>query len=293
MFYRILHHKQLRLLAGIFGVACSATACNLILVPQGFYSGGLYGLCQVVRTLLTTKLNITAGVDIAGIIYFLANVPLFLLAWRSLGKRFLAYASICTMTSSLLLSTIPVPAVPFIADPLTSCLVGGILSGFGGGLVLTCGCSTGGLDILGLYLSKKGAHLTVGRFSITFNAGLYTLCAILFSPTIAIYSIIYTVFSALFLDRIHQQNVTDQVLIFTKHKQAEISRFILERLERGVTSWEGTGGYTQEKVAVLCACLNKYEVATVQQAVREIDPEAFTIVQEGVYAGGNFERHLL
>ena len=83
-------------------------------------------------------MNITAGVDIAGIIYFLANVPLFLLAWRSLGKRFLAYASICTMTSSLLLSTIPVPAVPFIADPLTSCLVGGILSGFGGGLVLTC-----------------------------------------------------------------------------------------------------------------------------------------------------------
>ena len=57
------------------------------------------------------------------------------------------------------------------------CLVAGILSGFSCGLILTCGCSTGGLDVLGLYLSKKGTGFTVGRFSITFNTALYVLCA--------------------------------------------------------------------------------------------------------------------
>lgn len=95
-------------------------------------------------------------------------------------------------------------------------MVGGILAGFASGLVLTCGCSTGGLDILGLYLSKKGSRFTVGRFSISFNALLYTLCFFLFDATTAIYSAIYNVLSSLFLDRIHRQNVTVQLLIFTK-----------------------------------------------------------------------------
>lgn len=293
MFYRMLHNKYLRLILALFGTVCGALACNLFIVPQGLYTGGLYGLCQIIRTLLAKKLTLPTSFDLAGVLYFAMNVPLLLLAWKSLGRKFVVRLVICTAASSALLALIPVPSAALIPDPLTSCLVGGILAGFGGGLVLTCGCSTGGLDILGLYLSKRGSSFTVGKFSITFNAGLYVVCAILFSLNTAIYSAIYTVFSSLFLDRIHQQNVTAQVLIFTKDKRAEIAEFIMGTLERGVTSWSGMGGYTHEGLTVLCVCLNKYEVASVQQATREIDPQAFVIVQEGVTTGGNFERHLL
>ena len=116
------------------------------------------------------------------------------------------------------------------------------LARFSGGLVLSCGCSTGGLDILGLYLSKKGSRFTVGRFSISFNALLYTLCFFLFDATTAIYSAIYNVLSSLFLDRIHRQNVTVQLLIFTKKNDPQLPRYIMEQLDRGVTSWMGRGG---------------------------------------------------
>lgn len=94
------------------------------------------------------------------------NIPLFLLAYKALGREFFWKAAICTVCNSVFLAVIPSPSTPVIPDILTSCMVGGILAGFASGLVLTCGCSTGGLDILGLYLSKKGSRFTVGRFSI-------------------------------------------------------------------------------------------------------------------------------
>ena len=148
------------------------------------------------------------------------------------------------------------------------------------------------MDILGLYLSKKGKGFTVGKFSISCNVVLYTLCLVLFDATTAIYSTIYTVFSSLFVDRFHQQSITVQVLIFTKENHPELPQFIMEQLDRGVTCWEGRGGYTGQPLEVLCVCLNKYEIETLRREVLRIDPHAFFIVQEGVQVGGNFEKHL-
>lgn len=292
MYQKLMHTKGLRLLGGLLGSLLLSIAINVFIVPQGLYGGGAYGLCQVVRTLLVTKAGLDLPFDLAGVLYFFVNIPLFLLAYRALGKTFFWKAAICTAANSVFLALIPSPSTPVIADMLTSCMVGGILVGFSAGLVLTCGCSTGGLDILGLYLSKKGSRFTVGRFSISFNACLYTLCFFLFDGTTALYSAIYNVLSNLFLDRLHRQNVTVQLLIFTKKNDPELPRYIMEQLDRGVTSWTAKGGWTGDNVQVLCVCLSKYEIDTLRQVLHEVDPHAFYIVQEGVHVGGNFERHL-
>lgn len=293
MFQTLLHNKYLRLLTGLLGAVIHAAAINLFVVPQGFYSGGLYGVCQVIRTLLVQQFGLVTPVDLAGVLYLLLNIPLLILAWRSFGRPFVIRMTVCTAVDSIALALIPSPAVPIVADPLSACLIGGICSGFACGLILTCGCSTGGLDVLGLYLSKKGSRFTVGKFSISFNAVLYAACALIFSLHTALYSVIYTVFASLFLDRAHQQNISVQMLIFTKNKAEEMRAFIIERLSRGVTLWKGRGGYTNEPLEVLCVCLNKYEILTAQQMLREVDSNAFFIVQEGVQVGGHFERHLL
>jgi len=293
MFQTLLHNKYLRLLTGLLGAVIHAAAINLFVVPQGFYSGGLYGVCQVIRTLLVQQFGLVTPVDLAGVLYLLLNIPLLILAWRSFGRPFVIRMTVCTAVDSIALALIPSPAVPIVADPLSACLIGGICSGFACGLILTCGCSAGGLDVLGLYLSKKGSRFTVGKFSISFNAVLYAACALIFSLHTALYSVIYTVFASLFLDRAHQQNISVQMLIFTKNKSEEMRAFIIERLSRGVTLWKGRGGYTNEPLEVLCVCLNKYEILTAQQMLREVDSNAFFIVQEGVQVGGHFERHLL
>ena len=292
MLQKAQQNKWLRLGMGVLGGIMLAVSINLFVVPQGMYSGGLYGLCQVIRTLVVERLGLATPFDLAGILYLLVNLPLIALAWRTLGRGFVIRMTVVTVINSIALAVIPSPATPIIADKLTSCLVGGIISGFSGGIILTCGCSTGGLDVLGLYLSKKGTGFTVGRFSITFNTALYVLCAVLFDLGTAIYSAIYVVFQALFLDRLHQQNISVQMIIFTKEDPERLNQTILEKLDRSFTLWEGRGGYSHEQVHVMCVCLNKYELASVQMALHEIDPHAFYVVQEGVRVGGNFGRHL-
>ena len=293
MLYNTLHNRWLRIVAAVVGELIAAAALNLFIVPLNLYTGGIMGVCQLIRTFLQTLLGVTFGAyDIAGILYFLVNVPILLFAYKSLGLGLVAKIIICTVSYSLFYSIIPIPSAPIVDDYLTACLLGGILTGIGSGIVLTCGCSSGGLDVIGLCLSKRGSSFTVGKFSLTFNVFLYTACLILFSPEVAIYSVIYNFFASMVLDRMHQQNVNVMALIFTHADEHILGQFIIDKLNRGVTYWNGTGAYTGQGVHVLCVSLSKYEIEELLHAVRSIDPQAFLTVQEGVHVYGNFRKKL-
>ena len=281
-----MHRPRLRMLACILGELIAAFSLNYFIVPLGLYSGGSMGVCQLIRTLLQTWGGLSFGdYDIAGILYFLSNIPILLYARGILGRKFVLKTVVCTMAFSLFYSVIPAPSTMVVNDPLTACLLGGILTGVGSGLVLTCGGSGGGLDVIGLCLSKKGSRFTVGRFSMTFNAFLYALCLILFTPETAIYSVIYNFASAMVVDKAHQQNISVQALIFTRAGERELGRVIMDELGRGVT-------YTGENVHGLCVCLSKYEIEELFHTVHEMDPHAFITLQEGVRIYGNFQKKL-
>lgn len=293
MIYNTLHNRWLRLVAAVAGELICAVGVRLFIVPLNLYSGGLMGVCQLFRTLMQTYLDLDFGTgDIAGILYFALNVPILLFAYKTLGKHLVFKTLVCTLSYSLFYSVVPTPAVPIVDDYLTACLLGGILNGIGCGIALTCGGSGGGLDIVGLCLSKRGSRFTVGKFSLTFNVFLYAACLFLFQPEIAIYSVIYNYFSAMVLDRMHQQNVSVEALIFTRDDQEKLARFIIEKLGRGVTYWNGVGAYTGTDLHVLCVCLSKYEIEELLHTVHTIDPHAFVTVQEGVRVHGNFQRKL-
>ena len=289
MLNRLLHHPGLRLLAAIFGTLLCAVGVNLFIVPLGFYTGGLMGFCQILRTLLLSGLNFELGtIDMAGVLYFLINIPILIYAWRLLGRGMALRTLVCTVTSSLFYAIVPIPSAPIMEDPLTACLLGGIFVGVGSGVVLTCSSTVGGLDIVGVCLSHKGVSISVGRFNIGFNAALYAVCLFLFSPEVTIYSVIYNFFAAIVMDRMHQQNVSVQIIIFTHADEVAISQSIIDKLGRGVTYWEGVGAYTGENVHVLCVCLSKYEVEELRQVVHEVDHHAFLVVEEGIRVEGFF-----
>ena len=292
MFYNALHNKWLRIGAAVLGTALMAIAQNLFIVPLHLYTGGLMGACQLLRTLLTDGGLSFGDMDIAGILYLLLNIPIMLLGYRNLGRRMAVKTVIGIASYTLFYSLIPHPAAPIVDDYLTGCLLGGILNGAGCGLVLTCGCNTGGLDIVGLSLSKLGGGFTVGRFAMGFNAALYGVCFLLFQPEIAIYSVIYNFASNLVLDRVHQQNVNVQALIFTHGDEKALSNFIMEKLGRGVTLLEGVGAYTGQGVHVLCVTLSRYEIEELLHTVRTIDASAFITVSRGVQVYGNFHRRV-
>ena len=293
MLYTTMHNRVLRLVMAVFGELIAAAALNLFIVPLSLYTGGLLGLCQLIRTLLQSFLNLDLGTyDIAGILYFLLNIPILFVGYKNLGRGLAARTIICTVSYSFFYSVIPIPTTPIVDDYLTACLLGGILSGIGSGIVLTCGGSGGGLDVVGLIMSKRDHAFTVGKFSLGFNAVLYVAILLLFDPEIAIYSVIYNFANSMILDRMHQQNVTVQALIFTREDEAVLADYIIKKLRRSVTYWDGVGAYTKDDVHVLCVCMSKYEIEELLPVVQSVDPHAFLTVQEGVRVFGNFSRRL-
>ena len=111
MLNRLLHHPGLRLLAAIFGTLLCAVGVNLFIVPLGFYTGGLMGFCQILRTLLLSGLNFELGtIDMAGVLYFLINIPILIYAWRLLGRGMALRTLVCTVTSSLFYAIVPIPS---------------------------------------------------------------------------------------------------------------------------------------------------------------------------------------
>ena len=119
MLYNTLHNRWLRILMGVVGCFISALSLNVFIVPQGLYTGGLLGFCQVIRTLLYTHFGIGGGsYDLAGVLYAIFNIPLFLLAYKALGRDLLLKTVICTVAYSFFYSILPAYTLRKARQPL-------------------------------------------------------------------------------------------------------------------------------------------------------------------------------
>lgn len=282
------------LLGGIAGVLLYAVGMNLFIVPVGLYSGGLMGFCQLIRTVLTRYFGLSfGGVDIAGIIYYLLNIPLFIIAVRFIGKKFFVKTMVCVTAMSAFLSVIPIPSAPIMGeDVLASCLIGGIICGAGIGIPLRMGCSGGGMDIVGLAMIKWKKNFSVGKMSLMVNVVLYAICLFLFDIPTVIYSLIYASVNSVAVDRLHSQNINVEVKVVTNEKDEAMEADILDHLARGITTWNAKGAYTEENKHVLYILLSKYELAQLKYIIKKHDPHAFIVVNEGVSINGNFQKKL-
>ena len=207
---------------------------------------------------------------------------------QALGKEFCVTTVISIGIASLCMSLVPVASKPIFDDYLTACLVGGLVSGTGAGLVLKGGTSGGGQDIIGVALSKTHPNFSVGKISIAINTVIYGVCFFLFDIQIVVYSMIFAVVNALALDYQHTQNRNVQVMIFTKKEG--ITDKVISEVRRGLTYWHGAGGYTDEDTYVLTTMVTKYELPRLIKIVNEVDPNAFVMVNEGTKIYGNFEK---
>lgn len=289
----ITKHVVVQIIWATLGSLMFAMAVNCIITPLGLYNGGFMGISQLLRTLIVDGigLNILSGIDFVGIIYFMINVPLFMVAYKILGMEFVAKTILTVGIQSILLMIVPVLSEPIIEDYLTACIIGGIIAGAGGGLVLRNGCTAGGQDIVGVICAKKYNGFSVGKVSIIMNAFIYLICLLLFDIEIVVYSLIYTTVLAMAVDKLYTQTISTTAMIFTK--KTGISKAIMEGLGRGVTRWDGEGAYTNEVSYVLITVISKYEVNQLKKIVSEIDNQAFVVLTEGnSVMMGNFEKRV-
>lgn len=289
---RQLQRETSNMLWAILGVACYAAAYRWFLVPADLYSGGFTGVSQLIKLFLVEGLglHVPKEMDLTGSILWCINLPLFVLGYKSIGKKFLYRTIIAVCIQSVLLTVIPAPDKLLLDDLLLNCVVGGVLSGFGVGITLRAGGSGGGTDIVGMYCAKHYPEFGVGKLNMVINLFVYTIAAIRYDVEVAAYSMIFSIVAGIMMDRVHDQNIKVSVFVVTKEKG--MGEKINRTMIRGVTSWKAWGEYSRSGEIVHMVVVNKYELLQLKKLIRQEDPHAFVQVMSPDMIIGNFEKRL-
>ena len=158
---------------------------NLFVVPAGLYTGGIMGFAQLLRTLFLHVTGLELKIDIAGIINYAINLPILCIAWRRIDHRVVFKTLLSVTSTTVFMSLIPRTDI-LHGDQLAECLIGGILCGCGIGITLWMGGTSGGMDVIGMMLLKRGSHTSIGHVNLIWNLALYAICAAAFNLSTAI-----------------------------------------------------------------------------------------------------------
>ena len=251
------------------GSLLCAVAINGILVPNRFLSGGISGLSLFIYYLWP---SVPIGVS-----NFLMNIPLFVLGWLFVGRRFFFYslAGMMIFSAALLVN---VPTFP-IHDPLLNALTAGIISGIGSGVILKSLGSGGGLDILSVILLKRFS-IRIGTTVMGFNCALMLAALFRFNLEIVLYTLIYLFVTTQLINMVVTGLNQRKAVMVVSPQWQEIAREIMDGMQRGVTIVNGEGGYTGQEQRILYSVLTFQELSRFKEMVRQHDPQAFLVVTE-------------
>jgi len=253
----------------IIGAFIFAFSMNYFLIPAGVYSSGFSGLSQLLSRLFSEYFNIHISV---GIWLLLLNIPVTILGWRKIGKTFTLYSFISVIFSSLFLNLIPIKELS--DDILLNAVFGGVIGAVGAGMTLRFGASTGGMDIIAVYLSRV-VEGSVGRFTLILNSFIIISAGFLFGWEKSLYTLVGLFSSSKVIDILHTQAQKLTAMIVTKNSK-DLKQAILTRLTRGATVVPAHGAYSNEGRDMLITVISRYELFELRKIIKEVDPKAFT-----------------
>jgi len=256
------------LLISVGSVLC-AVAVNGILVPLHFLSGGFTGVALIIHYLVP--------VLPLGALYFLLNVPLFILGWKFVGPRFFFYSIAGMLIFSVAVQFIKV-SFP-LQDKLLSALLAGIISGVGSAIILRSRGSAGGTDILSVILLKLFSF-RLGNTGLGFNIIILGTAVTLFPLEKTLYTLIYMYVSAHILNLVMTGLSQRKAVLIISTQWERISHAIMYGIRRGVTITTAKGGYSGREIEVLYAVISFREWPRLKRIVREEDPNAFVVVTD-------------
>lgn len=271
----------------ILGALIFSLSMNLFLVPLHIYSAGFLGIAQLLRDLLVYLLPWRIPFDIAGILNLFLNSFMILLAVQMLAKDFALHTAIVILFQSVFLSLIPVPSTPLVEDVFISLLTGSILCAYGTKLFFKGRGSGGGIDIIGLYLTKTGKG-SVGGIYLLVNTIVYMICFIIYDSQVALYSIVHSCILSFIVDRIHEDNAESAALIITEDRSLKLQ--LLSEVGRGVTAWDGSGVYSGRKKEIMMVAITRGQYSDLKKRVYDRDEQAFVIFFDHVRVSGYFPK---
>lgn len=280
------------------GVVSYALGWTIFLLPNNLIGGGVSGFASI--------LYYATGIPM-GVTYFIINILLLVIGTRILGTGFGGKTIYAIVMTSVMLGLMPklIP-MDFIHEfalsngKLMCTFLGGVIAGFGIGLSISQGGSTGGTDIIALLWCKFHAA-SPGRVILIIDVGII-LSSLLFPSytesgellpfadklAVIVYGLIQVTISGYAIDLyLSGSKQSVQAFIFTK-KVSEMADAIAFDMKRGVTVVPAKGWYSKEEKQVIMVVTRKTDLNLLLRYVKTIDPDAFLSVSTvmGVYGQG-------
>ena len=251
------------------GSILGAITVKSILAPLEFFGTGFTGIALIISYLVPS-------IPIS-IIYFVINIPVYILGWKFVGRRFLFYSIIAMVLFSIALQFINFQIT--IQDKILGAILAGIIMGTAAGITLRSQGSGGGLDILSVIILRIFS-VRLGTTILAFNAAILAVGAILFSLERALYTLIFIFISSNIVNLVVNGLSQRRAALIISSRWEEISKTIMEKVERGVTILNGRGAYSNQEQNVIYTIISYRELPQLKKVVREIDPDAIMVVNE-------------
>ena len=242
----------------IVTLACVVMAFNInyFFLANKLAEGGIAGISLIIHYL--------TNIDI-GYLYFILNIPLIILAYMFIGKDFLIKTLFATLVLTIFLKIFGNFRGP--------------IDGIAIGIVFYAGGSTGGTDIIAKIINKYYG-IAIGKILLTIDFIILSMVAFIFGKIIFMYTLISLLVSAKMVDIIQEGIYSAKGVTIMTIKVEELKNKIMEDTGRGITLINAKGAYTQKEIGMLYCVVGKYQLMKVKSIVKEIDPEAFMIVNQ-------------
>ena len=268
----------------IIGAFILAIGYVYFISPHKIVPGGVYGIAIVVHYLTVGVFNFWPDGIPIGLFGLVLNIPLTYLGIKILGPRFGIKTVIGFVLSSVFMDGItylrPVGDLPLVNDVLLSCVFGGVLIGFGLGLIFKSRATSGGSDIIAMIFAKY-TNIQLGQLLIYVDSVIVLFGLVVFKDwQIPLYSWLTIYITGKAIDITIEGSNYNKALFIISKEHDKIKHKILFDLERGGTYLNGKGMYTNEDKQIIYTVVSRREVPILEQYIHSIDPDAFITVMD-------------
>ena len=273
--------KFKNLLMIIIGVACDGFGFAVFVLPNNFLAGGIAGLGRF--------FNHYTGIQVAHAVGAM-SVTLLVIGFLSLGKEFAAKIIFGSILFPVFIDVFgKIPGLENLTDNMMLAAVfGGGISGFGLGLLIRAGSSSGGSDVIPVILNRK--------FGIPVAPVLYGTDLIILAMQLpfadvedVLFGIVVSLICSLALDKVVIMGSSDVQFTIVSEKHQEINERLQKGLDVGSTLFAGKTGHLKNELDIIMCVVSHENVQKVKNSIMEIDPEAFiTMVNVSDVKGRGF-----
>ncbi len=264
--------SALNIIKILLGSAVFAVGIQWFFHPAALLSGGVTGIALVINYLTGAP----TGVMLAAL-----NLPLFIIALRRYGWRFMGGSLLGTLASSLFIDLLSLVKISITAEPLLAAIYGGIITGLGLGIVYSTGSTTGGTDILAKLIREKYPYVNFGTMILVLDGVIIAAYALIFGKyENAMYTVIAVYIAARVIDLVLYGSSQSKLCHIISEYSDEIKAAIVEKLNRGVTVLSGKGAYSGQDKQILLCVVKRQQIVEIKKIVKNIDKTAFVIVTD-------------